>query len=138
MKRIVALFLMLALLISSAVALTSCDVIDTLLGTGENENAGNSTETDEIELSGTYLRVVGTPCPEITFDNGNAEIKLGKRSMSGTYKIYKSESGYEIVFDFGSSTSLIGGVGSGTYPISVGTHKGIDYLMLFGTRYDKQ
>jgi hypothetical protein len=59
--------------------------------------------------------------------------------MKGSFTLRKSgEDTYEVVFDFGNSTTLIGGIGSGTYPISVGTQKGIDYILLFGTRYDKQ
>ena len=138
MKKIITLALMLALLLSSVMALCSCDAVNTLLGAVGNTDADIESEESEIKLSGTYLRVVGSPCPEIAFDNGDVEVRLGKRSMTGTYEIREVNDGYAIVFDFGNSNTLIGGVGSGTYPISFGTHKGIDYLMLFGTRYDKQ
>ena len=119
--------------------MSSCAVLDDLLGMmGAGEGDGQP-EVDVPELSGTYLRVSGSPAPTLIFNGDDVEVKLGKRSMKGSYELRAvSNGGYEIEFDFGNSTTLIGGVGSGKYPISVGTHKGVEYLMLFGTRYDKQ
>ena len=138
MRKIISLILLTSILLLSVMTFSSCAIVDKLLGSiGETDS--ESSEVDVPELSGEYLRVSGSPTPTLSFSGEHVEVKLGKRSMKGSYEIRVTrDGGYEIKFDFGNSTTLIGGIGSGVYPISIGVHKGIDYLMLFGTRFDKQ
>ena len=137
MRRIISIVLLLSLMLISVIGLTSCDIIESVLGSTSNQEGDE--ETSVLELSGRYVRVVGNPAPEVTFEGENVLVKMGRRNMSGTYAVRKTaDDTYEIVFDFGNSTTPIGGIGSGVYPLSVGTHKGIEYLMLFGSRFDKQ
>ena len=127
---------MLSIMLVTALSLSSCDMVEDMLGLS-GETGGDVGNVPEI--SGTYVRVTGTPAPEITFEGNSAFVKMGRRTMSGTYQIRELEDGvYEIKFDFGNSTTPIGGIGSGTYPFSAGNHKGVDYIMLFGSRFDKQ
>ena len=139
MKRIISLILLMSILILTVGVMSSCEIASEIIGSLKNDSIDEELSADLPELSGTYLRVSGFPTPYITFTGSKVEVKLGKRSMKGSFTLRKSgEDTYEVVFDFGNSTTLIGGIGSGTYPISVGTQKGIDYMLLFGTRYDKQ
>jgi hypothetical protein len=139
MKRIISLILLMSILILTVGVMSSCDIASEIIGSLKDDFIDEELSADLPELSGTYLRVSGFPTPYIIFTGSKVEVKLGKRSMKGSFTLRKSgEDTYEVVFDFGNSTTLIGGIGSGTYAISVGTQKGIDYILLFGTRYDKQ
>ena len=138
MRKILSLVLLLSLMLVSLAGLTSCDIIEGVLGGSSAEGEGNS-NAGVLKLSGRYVRVIGNPAPEMTFDGNAVSVKMGRRNMSGTYEVRTTAEGtYEIVFDFGNSTTPIGGIGSGVYPFSIGTHKGIEYLMLFGSRFDKR
>ncbi|MBR2931106.1 MAG: hypothetical protein IKC32_07765 [Clostridia bacterium] len=129
MKRLISLILMLTLLALTPAALTSCTQIEGVL----DSFVGNA-----IKLDGIYECIHGDPAVSLSFSDGRVDVKMGRRSMSGSYSTRSDgDGGYVIIFDFGQSTSLLGGIGTGRQPISVGVQAGIDYILIFGIRYNK-
>ena len=108
-------------------SLASCSLIPGLGGAG-----GTTTE-----ISGKYEAINGMPVIKLDFSGANVTASVGTRSMKGTYTVKTVGDGEEIVFDFADQTLPRCNVQTGIYPVSFGEQNGVEYMMLFGQRYNK-
>ena len=128
-KRILAAILMLLML--SVVSLSSCSVLSEL-GIGSADTGVSDT------FSGKYESITISPKIVVTFNGNKVTVAVGSRSISGTYTVDTDEDGTQQVhFDFADQTLPRCPIRTGTYPISFGTQYDVDYMLVFGTRYNK-
>lgn len=128
-KRILAAFVLLLMI--SVMSLSSCSVLP-LVGIG-GADVGAS-----IYLSGKYESITVSPKVTVAFNGTKATVSVGSRSISGTYTVSTDEDGtQQVSFDFGDQTLPRCPIRTGTYPISFGTQYDVDYMLVFGARYNK-
>ena len=128
-KRILAAFVLLLMI--SVMSLSSCSVLSNL-GVGITDTADSTT------FSGKYESITVSPKITVTFNGSRVSVATGSRSINGTYTVDTDEDGTQSVnFDFKDQTLPRCPIRTGTYPISFGTQYDVDYMLVFGTRYNK-
>ena len=115
------------LLVALTLSLSSCSLISGLGGAG-----GEATK-----VSGKYAAIDGTPVIKLDFSGSNVTVSVGTRSMTGKYTVKSSGDSEEMVFDFADQTLPRCNIQTGSYPVSFGEQNGVEYMMIFGARYNK-
>lgn len=125
-KRIIP---MIALLLSVVIlSLASCSLIPNLGGGDE-----------KVTFDGTYEAIDGYPRVKLMLrKSGDATVMVGSKTMEGTYTAKLRDDGiYDVSFDFGEQTLPRCNIRTGSYPISVGEAEDGEYMMVFGSRFNK-
>ena len=115
-----------ALLTLALLSLSSCGVI---AGLGAGGGA---------DFSGEYKSISTSPLVAVRFIGASVTVSVGTRSISGSYTATEQGDGlYSVEFDFGDQTISRCPIRTGTYPVSFGSQNGVDYMLVFGSRYNK-
>ncbi len=124
------LIMIAALLTVVVLSLASCGLISSLGGSSSGGDAGS--------FSGSYEAINGYPRVKVSFSGSKVTVSVGTRSMSGSYTAVAGDDGTtDVTFDFGDNTLPRCDIRTGTYPVSVGEQNGEEYMMIFGSRYNK-
>lgn len=121
-NRLIASILLLLL---AASVLSSCSIVTDMLG-------------DAGVIAGEYEGIY-KPTVSLSFlPGGSVTVSVGTRSMQGSYKLETFDDGTaSVYFDFGDQTLPRCSIHTGKYPVSFGEQKGIEYMLIFGKRYNK-
>ena len=129
-KRIIPMLaLLLALVILS---LASCSLLPTLGG-------GADSGDKKASFDGTYEAIDGYPKVKLMLrKSGGATVMVGSKTMEGSYTARLRDDGvYDMSFDFGEQTLPRCNIRTGTYPVTVGETDDGEYMMIFGSRFNK-